>query len=63
MPRTDRKVEDEFAFLVRQWLKRKKYTDDARDKGDHAELDTQVRRLKDTARRMKAMLEGKRVLR
>jgi hypothetical protein len=63
MPRTDRKVEDEFAFLVRQWLKRKKLTDAARDKGDHAELDKTVRRLKETARKMREMLAGKKVLR
>ena len=62
MPRTDKRVEDEFAVLVRRWLNQKRKSDLAREGPNNNELQNQIKAMKSTAKKMKKMLDGHRVL-
>lgn len=62
MPRTDKKVEDEFTVLVRRWLNKKRRVDKLRDESKIKELQGELKSLKSVARQMKKMLDGNRVL-
>jgi hypothetical protein len=62
MPRTDKKVEDEFTVLVRRWMNKKRRVDALRAEDKISELQNELRSLKSVARQMKKMLDGNRVL-
>lgn len=62
MPRTDKRVEDEFAVLVNRWKNKKRRVDEMRDKDKVKELQGELKAMKNVAKQMKKMLNGNRVL-
>jgi hypothetical protein len=62
MPRTDKRVEDEFAVLVNRWKNKKRRVDSLREGNDQLKLQGELKSMKTVARQMKKMLDGNRVL-